>query len=229
MSFLDFSPIGNLSGKIGGYNARTVNNKTIFSVRPAYVKISNSPASVKLRSKFSVTAALSKSIFDLPDLKAIWQSVKNPKIITYNTIFKYNFLRSTADKPTINNIITPNGFNLPVTNASVNKSNITVSVSALNSASIFTPPEVTLSAISLVCFTDPPNPESAKYKIIACSKEFTNYNFNEARVLEIDFNSEHIIISDNYSRYILLLCVAAKTTDDKITQYSATFGNEGTL
>lgn len=56
---------------------------------------------------------------------------------SYNTIFKSNFQYSGTDKPTVDNIITPGGFSLPVNVAAVSADKITASLLALNTGSVF--------------------------------------------------------------------------------------------
>ena len=223
MAILNGNVIGNLSGRLGNLSARTVEGKTILAARPSSFNVNYDPAVVEVRQKFAVTANLAKNILSLASLEAIWRTVKESGISVFNTIFKNNFNYSDADKPTVNNIITPGGFGLPVDVAAVDADKITASLLALSTAAVFTPEEVNLSANAVVCFTNPTNPEDAPYQVIACSKEVAAFDFTQAYALQIDLDIRQKTIAAKYTRNILLLSVASKTADGKIVQYSTTY------
>ncbi len=222
MAILNGNVIGNLSGRLGNLSARTVEGKTIMAARPSSFNVNYSPAVLEIRQKFSVTVALAKSILTLAVLVAIWKSVKGSGISVFNTIFKSNFAYSAVGKTTVDNIITPGGFSLPVDNAAVAVDKVTASILALNTESVFTPEEVNLSANAVVCFTDPTNPDDEPYQIISLSKEVENFNFTQAYDLQIDFDTKQKLIAAKYTKNILYLVVASKTADGKVVQYSST-------
>ena len=141
----------------------------------------------------------------------------------FNTIFKNNFGYSGPDKPTADNIITPGGFGLPVTAAAVAADNITASLDALNTVTVFTPEEVGFSANALVCFSNPNNPDDKPYQIIALSKDVANFDFTQAYDLQIDLDVNQKLIAAKYANSILYLSVASKTADGKLVQYSSTY------
>ncbi len=223
MAILNGNVIGNMRGRLGNLTARTVDGKTIMAARPSSFNVNYDPAVVEVRQKFAVTASLSKNILSLAALVAIWKTVKGSGISVFNTIFKSNFGYSSTDKPTVDNIITPGGFGLPVDTAAVDADKITASLLALNTASIFAPEEVNLSANALVCFTDPTNPADAPYQIVACAKEVANFNFTQTYDLQIDLDVKQKLVAAKYTKNILLLSVASKTADGKVVQYSSTY------
>ena len=222
MAILKGNTIGNLSGKLGNLSARTRSNRTILSARPSSFNVNYSPEVVEVRQKFAVTINLSKNIFSLATLAAIWEIVKMPGISAFNTIVKKNVNYSSKDKPTESNIITPGGFGLPVETVAVDTDKITASLLALGTVSIFSPEEVNLSANALVCFCDPINPADAPYEIVACSKEVASFNFAQAYSLQLDFDLKQKLIAGKYTKSILYLSVASKTADGKVVQYSST-------
>lgn len=222
MARLKGNVIGNFCGRLGNLSVRVVAGRTILAARPSSYNVNYSPSAVLVRKKFSVASKLGKFILSLPALEVIWKSVKEETLSAFNTILKNNFKLVSADKPTVDNIITPGGFSLPVSTASVDADKITASISELNTKTVFTPEEVNLSANAVVCFTDPVNPDDEPYQIIACSKEIENYNFDQAYELQIDLDVRQQLIAAKYTKKILLLSVASKTADGLIVQYSAT-------
>ncbi|MCL5029912.1 MAG: hypothetical protein M1480_12945 [Bacteroidetes bacterium] len=222
MAILNGNVIGNMRGRLGNLSARTVDGKTIMSARPSSFNVNNDPAVTEVRQKFSVTVALAKSILTLATLAAIWKTVKESGMTVFNTIFKSNFQYSGTDKPTVDNIITPGGFSLPVNVAAVAADKVTVSLLALNTESVFSAEEVNLSANAVVCFTYPSNPDDEPYQIISLNKEVANFDFTQAYDLQIDFDAKQKLIAAKYTKNILLLMVASKTADGKVVQYSST-------
>lgn len=223
MAIVNGNVIGNLSGRLGNLSARTVEGKTILAARPSSFNVNYSPAVLEVRQKFAVTGNLAKNILSLSTLEAIWKTVKVSGISIFNTIFKSNFDYSGTDKPTEDNKITPGGFGLPVDTAAVGADNITAALLALDTASVFSPEEVNLSANAVVCFHTPTNPEDAPYQNIALSKEVAAFDFTQAYNLQLDFNVNQKIIAGKYTHSILFLSVASKNADGKVVQYSATY------
>lgn len=223
MAILNGNVIGNLRGRLGNLTARTVEGKTILAARPSSFNVNYDPAVVEVRQKFAVTGNFAKNVLSLATLEAIWKTVKESGMTVFNTIFKNNFGYSGPDKPTADNIITPGGFGLPVTAAAVAADNITASLDALNTVTVFTPEEVGFSANALVCFSNPNNPDDKPYQIIALSKDVANFDFTQAYDLQIDLDVNQKLIAAKYANSILYLSVASKTADGKLVQYSSTY------
>ena len=223
MAYLSGNVIGNLSGKLGNLSARTVNGQTIMAARPSSFNASQSPAVVEVRQKFAVTGMFAKSVLALSTLDEIWRKTKTAGISVFNAIFKANFGYSSTEKPTAQNIITPEGFALPITTAAVEADKITATLPALNTASVFGSDEVNLSANALVCYYDPSNEEDEPFKIISLSKEVAAFNFTQSYNLQIDYNVLQEAVATKYQHSILYLIVASKTADGKVVQNSSTY------
>ena len=222
MAILNGNVIGNMRGRWGNLSARTVDGKTILAARPSSFNVNNDPPVTEVRQKFAVTVALAKAILSLVTLASIWKLAKESGMSVFNTIFKSNFQYSGTDNPTTDNIITPGGFSLPVSAAAVAADKITASLLALDTETVFSEDEVNLSANAVVCFTDPTNPDDESYQIIALNKEVAGFNFNQAYDLQLDFDAKQKIIAAKYTKSVMLLCVATKTADGKVVQYSST-------
>ncbi|MEW6653393.1 MAG: hypothetical protein AB1394_07985 [Bacteroidota bacterium] len=222
MALVSGNVICNLSGRLGNLSARTVNGQTILAARTSSFNASQEPASLEVRSKFAVTANFAKHILTLPSLVEIWKKSKESGISVFNAIFKSNFAYSSTEKPTEQNIITPGGFALPATAASVDSDKITASISALNTTAIFGADEVALSANALVVFSNPTVPTDPAFQVVALSKEVSNFNFTQNYSLQIDFNIVQANSAAKYQDSVLLLVVASKDAAGKVVQYSST-------
>lgn len=225
MAIVNGNVLGNLRGRLGNLAARTVAGRTILSARPSSFNVSYDPAVVAVRQRFAVTATLAKNINALSTLSEIWKSSKGDGISVFNTIFKQNFQFSDADKPTVDNIITPGGFVMDVQNPVVGANSITADISALNTSAIFAPDEVDLTISALVCFHNPTDPEDAPYRLINLSKNEAGFDFTTPYSLDMALNILQAAIAAKYQDSILYLSVASKDADGKVVQYSATYSN----
>jgi hypothetical protein len=223
MAIVNGNVIGNLSGKLGNLSARTVDGRTVLAARPSSFNASQEPAVLEVRQKFSVTAKFASAILVLASLVSIWKKVRNVSSSVFNEIFQSNFAHSSTDKPTEQNILTPEGFPLQIEVAAVAADKITATIPIMNSASVFGADEVNLSANVLVCYHNPANEEDEPYKIISLSKEVAAFNFAQTYDLEIDLNATQKNIAAKYQHSILYVCVVTKTADGKVVQNSSTF------
>jgi len=223
MAIVKGSVLGNLSGRLGNLSARTVDGRTILAARPSSFNASQDPAVIEIRKKFSVTGNFIKVLLSLSALYEIWKKVKTAGMSVYNYAFKNNFAYSSAEKPTDQNIITPGGFALPVQAATVDANNVSVELLALNTASVFTPEEVNLSANGVICYFNPTNPEDPAYQITSLNAELAPYNFTQPFTVDIALNVLQQAVAAKYQNSILFFIVASKTAEGKIVQYSATY------
>ena len=223
MAIVKGSVIGNLSGRLGNLSARTVDGKTILAARPSSFNASQEPAVIEIRKKFAVTGSFIKVLLSLSALYEIWKKVKTAGMSVYNYTFKNNFAYSSAEKPTDQNIITPGGFALPVQAATVEADNVSVELLALNTASVFTPEEVNLSANGVICYFNPINPEDPAYQITSLSAELAPYNFTQPFTVDIALNVLQQAVAAKYQNSVLFFIVASKDAAGKIVQYSATY------
>jgi hypothetical protein len=215
--------VGNLHGKLGNLSARTRNGRTIFSARPSSFNTSYAPVLVETRAKFAVSAAFSSAILSLSALAEIWNAVKKAGTSAFNTIIQSNFNLSSTEKPTDQNIITPDGFPLAVTTAAVDADKVTASLPALNTAAVISSGEVKLSANALIVYHTPAKTSDQPYRIVVLSKEISPFDFTAPYSLEIDLDPVQKSVASRYGKYILYVAVA--TTDDagNIVQHSSTY------
>jgi hypothetical protein len=215
--------LGNFKGKLGKVSARIVEGDTILCARPASFKASNAPKNVEVRKKFSVTVAFASNVTRLQTLHDIWKLNKGPKMSAFNTITKENFALSSAQAPTLNNIITPGGFGSPVTAAAIAAGKLTGTLAAINSVAILSANETDLSIDAIVCLSDPKADGDPFYKLIPLSKEVAGFNFSQVYNLEIDLNVVDAPEIAKYNQKMIYLAVATKSADGKLVQYSRSY------
>ena len=226
MATVNGSAIGNLSGKLGNLTARTVWGKTILAARPSNFTPSMDPIVVENRSKFGITSNFAKFVITIGTLELIWKFVKKPGMSVFNTVLKYNFPFVSVLMPTLQNVITPLGFNPPVASAAVDENGLTASVTALNEVADIIAEEVNLSAMALICFHDPISPELIPYQIIPVVKEIESFNFSAPYNLNIQFSTFQNSIKSQYGKYLLFLAFASKDYAGNVIRYSSTFAKQ---
>jgi hypothetical protein len=211
---------GNFKGRLGKFSARVVNGETILSARPSSFKESKNPKHIEVKQKFAVTSTFTKGVLKLPALFRIWKFNKAPKLSEFNEVFKCNYAFSSPNAPTMQNIITPQGFISPITSAVINEGKLTVALSALNSIIIVKNNEVSLSINAVICSYDPLEGNDPYFEIIPVSKEILYFNFSELCNLEMKLDVESAAIISKYNKKIIYLAVATKSAYNDIVRYS---------
>jgi hypothetical protein len=215
--------VGNLKGKLGNLSARTVNGKTIMAARPSSFKESTTPKHVETKQKFAVTTGFASKVSDLPALSAIWKLNKQPGISVINTIFQKNFDLSSTQAPTLNNIITPDGFGTPVTAAAIAAGKLTGALAALNTITVIPTGAINLSINAVISLSDPKLSIDPFFKVIPVSKEVADFEFAQVYNFEIDLNLDEVADVAKYNQKIIYLAVAIKSADDQIIKYSRSY------
>jgi hypothetical protein len=215
--------LGNFTGKLGKVSARIVDGDTIYSLRPAHYKISSEPKLVETRQKFAVTIAFASKVAALQTLNDIWKLNKEPKLSAFNVITRHNFNLSSALSPTLNNIITPNGFETPVTTAAIASGKLTGALAALNTLLTIPSNAVNLSINAVISLSDPKSSRDPFFKVIPVSKEEVNFVFNKTYNFQIDFSIDNAAAVAAYNQKFIYLAIAMKSANDQILKYSKSY------
>ena len=227
MAELRGSVIGELSGKLGNLAARIVNGRTILAQRPTSFKTNNAPYMVEIRKKFKVSCIFAKNVITLSALYQVWNKMKKAGLSAFNEICKLNYYESAADKPTVDNVLTPEGgFPLPVTVAAVAADNVTATIAPLDTVLIVSEAERNFTANGLICYYNPVNPEDTPYAIttIVTAPDLID------TVNPIDLNIPLNVVQQNlaakYQSSILYLALTTLDADGSVVQYSSTYAKD---
>ena len=223
MARINGSVLGSLSGRLGNFTARTVEGKTILAARPSSFTPCMDQTVVDNRSRFGISANFAKFVLTIGVLYNIWKSVKKTGMSVFNTVLKYNYRFSSTEMPTAQNVITPDGFNPPISSLAVDAIGISASLFALNEAAVITPAEVNLSVAVLVCFHNPISPDSPAYQIIPAGKEIESFNVKAPYDLIIPFNDYQKNIQRQYGKNIIYLALVTKDVAGNVVRYSSTY------
>ncbi len=226
MAKLIGSAFGNFRGRVGNLSARIRNDETIISARPSSFNISQSPAAIEGRGKFSVCSQIAKVVGKINELKKIWDKIRKPGLTVYNTVIQKNYQFVEPGRPTENNIITPDGFDLAVDSAVVSEESITVNLAPLKSQADFTDEDKDLLISVLLTGFDPVNENDNYYIIMPFI--YTAVDFNPEDTLEAIVNLDWFTRNKlaRYNRKVLLVCAATKDDEGNLVKHSATYGRE---
>lgn len=215
--------IGNLSGKLGNLSARITFGRTILAARPASFNVPSDQAALDRRGTFLSAVKFALQVSNLPALKKIWEKVKPNDLSVFNQVVSTNYTLCSAARPTVDNVITPDGFAMAVQNAVLDADKLTATIPALNTVTELTPEEVHCSINAVICYHSPLNEADEPYSIIRLSKDVPNFEFDTAYSLQMDLNVIQKAVAAKYDSSILYLAVATKTAEEKVIQGSATY------
>ncbi len=227
MAVIKNSVIGQFSGKLGGLAARIVRGRTILSQRPTSFRVNNSPVMVEIRQKFAVTISFVTSMLTLSALHEIWDKVKDVSMSVYNYGVRKNFPLSSAEKPTLDNMLTPkDGFPLTITSAAVAADAVTAEIAPLNTVMVHDFAEREVKANLLLCFYNPVNIEDAPYAIVPVKADNQMFDDVNPVVLNVPLDVTQQRTAAKYQNSILYLALTTHDVDGKVVQYSSTYSQE---
>lgn len=219
---------GNFRGRIGTLSARVRNGVTILSARPSSFNASDDPANIAIRDRFRVTSGLSSAINGIDDLKKVWDAVSPAGLSAFNAIFKENFDYADADKPSINNKLTPDGgFSFDVTSAVVDSATVVVDLPALNTYKTFGAGEQDLSAYIVLVPFDPVDPQYDYFSPLTLEYNEPNYDNSAALNFTVNLSQSQQNETALYNQSLLLMCLATKDAEANVVEYSSTYSQAG--
>ncbi len=104
--------LGEVTGTLGNIVRRKRYGKIVVYIRSGKYRKSKSLEAKAGRNSFALSVALARVVNSISDLKQIWQLANLEGVVAYNRIIKYNKQYIKDDSLTVNNIITPKGIHL---------------------------------------------------------------------------------------------------------------------
>lgn len=128
MAFEKRQILGEVTGTLGDVVRRKRYGKIIVSSRPSKYKKSKSKLAVEGRNSFALSVAFAKTVNSNPELKQVWQYAKLDGVVAYNRVIKYNKQFIKDGSLTTDNIITPAGVFLSLTEFVLTENNILLKI-----------------------------------------------------------------------------------------------------
>ncbi|MBK9096847.1 MAG: hypothetical protein IPM14_01750 [bacterium] len=217
MARLEKKVLGELSGRIGDIVGRTRYGKYYISARPAKYRMSKAPHEVDKRNRFKVNGLFAKAIKERDVLYRIWDLKKAPASSAYNKICKVNFKLCGTERPTDKNLITPDGFPLPVESITFLPGKIEAELMPFD----ILPNEKRVVFILLASFYEPKKQELPYFSL----KHITSYDLDELK-LTFNLNSTDKQIADLYNKSTVFLAAVTEDANGNILRWSESVGRE---
>lgn len=114
MARFDPGPLGRVTGQVGNVVFRRMSGKYFLSVRPEHYKASQTEEAKISRNGFGICVKFAKTLAKIPNLAVSWKAANLKGSSAYHRILKHNLLLTRKGRLSAFNIITPEGFNSPV-------------------------------------------------------------------------------------------------------------------
>lgn len=223
MAFISNNSFGEIKGNLGNYNFRVFNGKTQIRQRPVKFKMSYSEKAISLRKRFKTNALFSKSVSGLPDLKQIWKKYEPKSTSAFNNICKYNFHKVCDEFPTIDNIITPDGFDLSVANIGMTKKELNLKFKFPENVEPYIKTGASLSINMIVVSKEPFDKKENLFDVVSQVKEESLFNSGKTLNTCIEFEKRNQSSFEKYRYHIVFTAIVLKSNEDKILLNSKTY------
>jgi hypothetical protein len=217
MARLEKRVLGEIRGRIGDVVVKVRNGKQYIASRPSKYTISKAPHEVDKRNRFKVNGLFAKAINENKLLYSIWDNEKAPAASAYNKICKINFKLCNTSRPSVQNLITPRGFNLPVESFSYFPNRVETKLNPFD----ILPGEKSVIFILLICFYEPVMNEADYFTI----KRIEDYDMDELK-LTFNFNPTEKQIALAYKNRIAYLAAVTRDGTGNILRWSETVSRE---
>jgi hypothetical protein len=217
MAGLEQKVLGTIKGKVGGIVGKVRNGKQYIASLPSHYTMSQAPHEVDKRNKFKVNGKFARAIKASDILYKIWDIEKAPATNAWNKICKVNFKLCNTDRPSLKNVITPDGFNLPVTNAAALPGGIEVDIESFNLQET----ESVVVFELLICFYNPVNEGTNYFEL----SRLTDYGIEDLK-LTFNYSQQERQLAAAYKNIVIYLAAVTKNERGDIERWSQSYSKE---
>lgn len=207
----------NVRGKVGNVVIKVRNGKPYLAARPSKYTASQKPEEIHKRNKFKVNAKFAKCIKEAGILYKVWDKEKAPASNAYNKICKVNFNLCGPDRPTLKNVITPAGFDLPVVDIKSSPDNIKVELGEFKIGNS----EKRLIIKLIVCFYEPKQNRNGYFELRSIENLEPDWP-----MFIFKFNDEERKLTKNYKNKTVYLAAVTENEKGEIIRSSKTVTRE---
>ncbi|QQS34746.1 MAG: hypothetical protein IPM56_10780 [Ignavibacteriales bacterium] len=217
--------LGQLNGGIADVVFKSKNGKGYVASKPASMKVSNSPRSVEIRSKFRISIKFAQMITSNLMLKDLWKSVKPQNMSAANYIVRenYPFITQTG----INNgaqIVPGFGFTVDGPVISLTGERLRVDINALgNDTGIVPASEPNLRLLSVIMLTSPVNVGQKPVEFMALSSPSVPTVVDAALNFTADLSNQQENLFSLYQTSKAFCIIVSLSPEQNIVHYSSTF------
>jgi hypothetical protein len=225
MASLKKTILGRLNGGIGDIVFKTINGKNYVASKPGDIKVSNSPRSIEIRSKFKISIRFALAVNGMNLLKEIWNTAKPAGISSANFIVRTNYPQITQSGINNSASLVP-GFGFSVDNPvlSINSDRLRVDINALgDNTGIVLASEPNLRMMSVVLLTSPTDPSQKPYEFISLSSLNVPTVLDAALSFIANLSSQQEQIFNQYQTRKIFCTIVSLNAEQNAVHYSSTF------
>jgi hypothetical protein len=208
MAIIKKNILGQVTGKIGNMVIRTVNGKSVASIRPANYNASQTPQAISNRKRFAVVVNFAKYINSIPLLSQVWYCAEVKSVSAFNKILKCNLKLSGDHHPSVNNIITPPGYPVEINNVVLNKNFIELGI--IGNVG-FAKQYEKISTVAVIVFYDPIDQNKDPFKMGHTIQQLISANSSSS--FNIEFKNDWLQLSEEYSQCNLYFAEVAESIE----------------
>ncbi|MGO9480727.1 MAG: hypothetical protein ACLP05_02945 [Candidatus Kryptoniota bacterium] len=231
MAQLDGSITGKLRGSIGDLVFRQRNGNVFVSQRPKSFMPGTDENSVQRRSKFAFSTKLSKAIYSIPELAALWRQAAPQGRSVFHSILQTNIhLVNPGMVGALTTITPPQSRAWPGSNFAID------STSSSNSTNAVTAEFATLGGLTgiqinieqnvklacVLCLTNPVDKSLPVYQFISCISESVQLILDSPLTFNIALVGENGVKVRGYRDKKLLCAMVTLDSENKPVRYSGT-------
>ena len=217
MATLKGNIFGHLSGKIGPMVIKSRDGKSYAASMPSKYTASQKPEEVAKRNRFSVNSQIAKVLKESELLFKVWGKANVPANNAHNKISKVNFRLCGTDRPTSANMITPDGFVLPVINTEVLPDGINIEHAHIDLKG----KERKASYVMFVSFYNPVKKGDKFFEL----KRISEYE-EEGEKVRFKFNVMEKQLAGRYKNKTVFFAAVVQDGKENIVRYSNSYGKD---
>ena len=217
MARLEKKVLGEIRGRIGDIVGKVRNGKQYIASRPTKYTMSKAPHEIDKRSRFKVNGLFAKAIKKSELLYKVWEKNKAPAASAYNKICMVNFKLCRIDRPSEQNVITPNGFDLEIINITSLPGGVELELELFDILEA----EKRIMFIMFVSFYEPEKKEINFFE----AKRIKEYVIDGMRIT-FNYDSADRLLANAYKKRTVFFAAVTEDADGNIIRFSSTIGRD---
>lgn len=225
MAKLKKQVLGEVSGTLGTFVFREIKGKNVIGMRPSNVSVANDPASVDRRNKFKMSSKLAQAVLADPNLKKIWAAKTPYELNTHNYIVQQNYNSTLPDSLSdVIKLIPEFGFPLIVSSVNKTSSQLSVSLTALNSNPGFKHlDETNIMMITILFLSNPIDSSVPDYSFLTLFAPSQAINLTNPLTFNAELDGPSGVVYGKYSEQKMFFVFLTLDENDNVIQFSNTF------
>lgn len=225
MATINEELLGKLNGSLGNIVIKNNKGKRYVASKPISFMPGSDPESVARRDKFAITGRLSKRIYNINYLKAIWKKRASGNTSPFNLITKTNYpyvsSSSLSDQVTL---VPSGGLEIAASSFQMNPSGVQVIIDAIGTdKGIDSIAESKIILVSLIYLHNPIEKPDTSDAFISLISDAQDTSLSTQLIFDIPLSYQESNLFNKYWGKKGFFCLLTLDPDDNPMHYSSTF------